>query len=105
TWNDLDAVSDETRSVIFKNIADGVSKLNAVAGWTPEMLHKFMLGMYPEITDENYEEFKKGLGEMAEHKQFTDASYTEALDYNKGNSDTDNDLPDPDNPNNVEIVE
>jgi len=93
-WNDLDAVSDEVRSIIFKNIADGISKLMSVAGITDIQLHGFYSQMYPTITEDDIEDFKKGLTKMARHKQYVDAPYAESPNENGEDVDNEFDLPD-----------
>lgn len=92
-WNELDAISAETKSVIFKNYSQGVSFLINSAGATKDQLHKLWMGTYPNATDDDYEEFKKGLSEMAKHKQFQNTPYEIALDLN-GAEDIDKDLND-----------
>jgi len=79
-WNKLDAVSDEVRSTIFMNFARGVSAIVGTASLTKEQLHKLWLGMYPEATEDDYNNFKRGLSDMGGHKQWTNANYFEVMD-------------------------
>lgn len=92
TWDDLDAVSDEVRSIIFKNFSEGVNKLISIAGITKTQIYKLYKQMYPSLTDETIEDFIIGLSDMAQFKQYQNASYTEALDFNNGDSDNGFDL-------------
>ena len=98
TWNDLDAVSDEVRSVIFKNISSGIASLVEKAAMTPEQLYNFYKQMYPEITEDNLEDFMKGMSAMAEHNQWNGASYSEVIDFlgsPNGRQQNDQDIDDP----------
>lgn len=79
-WNKLDAVSDEVRALIFEKFARGVSSLVTAAALTKEQLQKLWLGMYPEATEEDYDDFKRGLSDMGGHRQWTNASYFEVQD-------------------------
>lgn len=80
TWNDLDAVSDEVRSIILKNNADAMSKLIESAGLTKQQVYNFYKKLYPDVTEETLDEFIKGMSDMAEHIQWKNASYSEAMD-------------------------
>ena len=102
-WNDLDAVSDEVRAKIFKNFAEGMSKLISVAGITKEQVFKMFEQMYPTATEDDFEDFKKGLTDMANHVQYTKADFTMTRDLNGMTSDTDDDLPEdiPPEPDNL----
>ena len=79
-WNKLDAVSDEVRALIFEKFARGVSSLVTAAALTKEQLQKLWLGMYPEATEEDYNDFKRGLSDMGGHRQWTNANYFEVQD-------------------------
>jgi len=80
-WNDLDAVSDEVRSIIFRNFSQGVSALVSGAGATKEQLFKMWQSMYPRATETDFQEFKIGLSDMAALNQWKNANYVEALDF------------------------
>lgn len=82
-WNDLDSLSEQTKAIIFEKFANGIAKLVGIAGMTKEQAHKLWLLMYPKATDEDFEKFKIGLSDMASHVQWTNASYTETLDFQK----------------------
>jgi len=97
-WNHLSAISEKTKAEIFGMFAKGVGDLINVAGITKEQLHNLWVKMYPEETVEKIEDFITGLADMAGHKQFKDASFTEAQGM------TDGDLTD-DEPENVDIFE
>jgi hypothetical protein len=81
-WNDLDAISEETKSIIFRNYAQGVAYLVGVAGISREQLHKFWLAVYPDLTAEEYEKFLKGISGMAKHKQFSEMPFEIGADLN-----------------------
>lgn len=83
SWDDLDAVSDEVRSIIFKNFADGISKIVGTASVTKQQVFNIWKSMYPKETKETFDEFVKGLSDMGGHAQWTNASYSEALDFNE----------------------
>jgi hypothetical protein len=91
TWNDLDAVSDEVRSQIFGNFCKGVAEITKSATVTKQQLFNLWKGMYPETTEENYDEFVKGMSEMGAHNQWNSASYTEALDFQRGDDENTDD--------------
>jgi hypothetical protein len=73
-------VSDEVRALIFEKFARGVSSLVTAAALTKEQLQKLWLGMYPEATEEDYDDFKRGLSDMGGHRQWTNANYFEVQD-------------------------
>jgi len=79
-WNDLDAVSDEVRSIILKNNAEAMSKLIESAGITKQQVYMFYKKLYPDVTEETLDEFVLGLSDTAEHLQWKNASYSEAMD-------------------------
>jgi len=91
TWNDLDNVSDEVRSIIFKNITEGVSKLMSSAAVSKEWMHKYLLEMYPSFTEQEVDDYIKGIAGMAKHKQFVNSSYADVSDFD---GDEAFDLPD-----------
>jgi len=90
-WDSLDAINEETKSVIFKNFADAISKLTSAAGITKEQEYKLWVDLYPQVTEDKYEDFKKGLTEMARHKQFTDMPFELAADF-QGITEIDKDI-------------
>ena len=98
-WNKLDAISEETKSIIFKNFAQGISYLIQIAGLTKEQLHKIWKENYPHVTEDNYDEFIKGISQMGAHKQWKDAQYVEVMDMQGGENDSEIELPEP--PKNV----
>jgi len=79
-WDNLDAISEETKSIIFKNFADAISTLINSAGITKEQIYKLYVDLYPNATGDDFEVFKKGLTEMASHKQFKDETFSVAAD-------------------------
>lgn len=87
TWNKLDAVSEEVRADIFTKFAQGVGSLVQNAALTKEQLHWLWKNLYPESTDDDFDNFILGLSEMGAHRQWTQASYGEALDFLGGDSE------------------
>lgn len=80
-WDNLDAISEETKSIIFKNFSDAISKLVTTAGITKEQTYKLWKELYPQVTEDKYEDFKKGLTEMSSHTQFTNMPFELAADF------------------------
>jgi hypothetical protein len=78
-WNDMDSVSEATKAEIFAKFATGVSALITNAGATLKQIHYLWKSQFPKATDQDFEEFKKGLAETASHAQFAKASYADAL--------------------------
>lgn len=98
-WNKMDAVSDEVRSIIFRNYMQGIAATVQVAAIPKKMLWKFYQLLYPSATEDDFDEFKRGLSDMAGHNQWNHASYFEARDL--GDEEDlipagQNDLPDDD---------
>ncbi len=80
-WDYLDAISEETKSIIFKNFAEGIATLITAAGITKDQAFELWMKLYPGITGEKLEEYKKGIMEMAEHVQYTKAPLEIAADF------------------------
>ncbi len=83
-WNNLNNLSEKTRSEIFKNMGETISKLINSGAWTMEMLHEYMLQRYPDITPAEYEEFETGITAMTAHAARARASLMEQLDSQGG---------------------
>ena len=66
---------------IFKDFAEGISKLMNVAGMTKKQLFVVWDKWFPESSDEDFKQFIIGLSEMGQHKQWTNA------DLEEGNQD------------------
>jgi hypothetical protein len=82
-WNRLDAVSPEMRSEIFLRFAQACSALVGSATCTPKQLHTLWELNFPESKPGEFEEWRKGIGEMALHKQFVGEQYGAGLeDFN-----------------------
>ena len=86
-WNKMDSVSDEVRSIIFRNFAQGAATLVQNAAVTKQRLFELWKNLYPETEDSEFEEFKKGLSDMGGHVQWTRLDYTESMDLQDLNSD------------------
>lgn len=93
-WNELSAISEETKAKIFEMFASGMSALINAAGITKEQVHSLWRKMYPEETEESFEIFKEQLAKMASHKQFKDADYVEVMGSTESDLDDDNEDPD-----------
>ncbi len=80
-WSDLDAISEETKSIIFKNFSQGIGFLINSAGATKEQIYKLWISMYPDITPpDEFEAYDQGLSQMAKHKQFQNMPFELGLD-------------------------
>jgi hypothetical protein len=88
SWNNLDAVSEEVRSVIFRNFAQGMAALKQNTAITKEQMYNMFKQMYPNITEETFELFKQGLSDMAAFKQFETMTYEEGRDYRLENDES-----------------
>jgi hypothetical protein len=91
-WDELDSVSDKTKSEIFKNFADGLSKVVNVTSLTKQQLYKLWKINFPKATEEDFEDFVIGLADMGRHKQWSNASLMEGSEY--GGSDESGNLTD-----------
>jgi len=79
SWDQLDNLSEKTKSEIFKNFSESLSKLISVAALSKDMLHKICVANFPDITDETIELFTVGMSDMAGHLVETKASMEERL--------------------------
>jgi hypothetical protein len=79
-WNALDALSEKTKADVLYTFTRGIGELIKNAGATKKQIHQLWLGMYPEHTVEDYEEFVRGLSDMAQYKQYQSADYLETID-------------------------
>jgi hypothetical protein len=77
-WNDLDAVSEEVRMKIFNEFASAFTKLYDSAGMTFEQAYELWNNIYPKITEDEFDAWKKKLLEVAEFNQFKKASLIDA---------------------------
>lgn len=78
-WNDLDAISAQTKAQIFAQFASGISALIASSGATLEQIYMLWKSQFPKATESDFEEFKAGLTETAKHKQFAGSTYADSL--------------------------
>jgi hypothetical protein len=76
-WDQMETVSAETKAQIFKGFAEGLDKIANSATGTKEQLWKLWRKNYPGITDEDEQKYITGIRDMAEHKQFTTASWAD----------------------------
>ncbi len=79
-WGSLDGLSEKTKAEIFSLFASGVSSLVSSAGASKQQLYSLWDRLYPESTTEDFHQWEVGISRMAKHKQWTGASYLEALD-------------------------
>jgi hypothetical protein len=80
-WNNLDAVSEKVKSEVFLNFSRGVNQLINSAGITKDQLFKTWRYMYPQATEDDFDEFEIGLAKMARHKQFQNEDFALAQDF------------------------
>ena len=90
TWDDLDAVSAEVRSIIFRNFADGLSKMFSTASITFEQAFGIWKSMYPKQTEDDFKKFVAGLGDMGSHAQWTTASMADGAEITGGTGEDGN---------------
>jgi hypothetical protein len=81
-WNRLDGLSDKTKSEIFKNFAEGISKSVGAATLTVNQLFKLWKINYPAATEEDFEAFQTGLAGMVAHTVSAKSTVDEILDSN-----------------------
>ena len=67
TWNTLNGLSAKTKSEIFKNFCEGLSKIIPVSGITKDQVWKLWRLQYPDTTEEDFDDFKEGLNAMITH--------------------------------------
>lgn len=79
TWNQLDAVSDISRSEIFKNFCDGISKAFNAGVLTPGMAYDLWRENYPSATNITEAEFLEGIKKTTVLLQKQKTSYTETM--------------------------
>ena len=79
-WDKLDSVSEAVRSEIFKNFADGISKVIDSAGITKKQLYKIWKDRFADATEEDFQEFEKGIGDMARFRSYSKAAYMDQLE-------------------------
>ena len=80
-WNHLDSVSDKTKADIFKAFTEGINKLVVSAGATKKQIYNLWKKNYPQITQEEFEEFEAGLASMSGHTVATKASLDEFMTF------------------------
>ena len=83
TWNELEAVSDKTKSEIFRNFATGLASIIQVAGLTKQQLYNLWKLNFPQATQETYEDFLIEIENMA-HFAALGKSSLEDIDLYKG---------------------
>lgn len=80
-WDDLDSMSDKVKSEVFKNFAEGMSKLYGSAGFTKKQALKLWKIYYPNATEEDLNDFIIGLEEMGAFKRAVSSSVMEFEEY------------------------
>jgi hypothetical protein len=79
TWDQLDAVSDVSRSEIFKNFCEGISKVFTSGVITIDQAFDMWEENYPSFTNMTKEEFQEGLIKTVSLLQRKNSSYAETL--------------------------
>jgi len=87
TWNDLDTLAPEIKAQIFANYAKGIQLCVDSAGWTKKQMYNLWKTIYPEMTEETFEEYIIGLSDMASFKQYREMGYELSQDTNPGEDD------------------
>lgn len=80
-WNDMDSISEEVKSIIFSNYAQGIASIVDSAAMTKDQLFKLYRIAFPKITENDFEKFVLGLSDMAQFNQMKNMSYEESRDY------------------------
>lgn len=80
-WGTLDGISMVNKAQIFANVTAAMKNIVDGSSASKEMVLKMWQMFYPEETEGDIEKYKKGLSEMAKHKQFSNAQYSEIMDY------------------------
>lgn len=80
-WNRVDNVSPQMRSNILRSFAQAASALVGSAACTPEQLFHLWELNFPETNPGQYEEWLKGIAQMALHKAASGADYGAASDF------------------------
>lgn len=84
-WNRLESVSPMVKAQILSSFAQAVANLENSATATPEQLYELWKLNFPETKPGKYEDWRKGINEMALHKQFVGEMYGSGLeDFNGG---------------------
>lgn len=78
-WNQLDAVSDVSRSEIFKNFCDGISKVWTSGVITISQVYDLWIDNYPKITNVTEEEFLTEIKQAIVMQQKIKAPYEQTL--------------------------
>lgn len=81
SWNPMDSVSDEVKSIVFKNFAQGMAALTQSAAITKQQQFELWKKMYPDATEEDLSEYIVGISDTAGHNRANSASYAEFLDF------------------------
>jgi len=79
TWDELSALSEDTKSQIFDRFAKSVTALIGT-GAPMDFVHKVFMQQYPSATESDFAIFEKQWLKGAKYKQFLTASYLDALD-------------------------
>jgi len=79
TWDELSALSEDTKSQIFERFATSVAALIGT-GAPMEFVHKVFLQQYPSATENDFKIFEAQWNRGAKYKQFLTATYIDALD-------------------------
>lgn len=87
SWDDLSAVNEQTKALIFQQYANGIAAVMNVAAITKEQLHAMWLVRFPKGTEQDFEVFNRQLLKAASFKTFRDASYAEIQGSNGGDPD------------------
>jgi hypothetical protein len=70
----MESTSEKTKSEIFKNYSEGISKLVDSAAMTKEQLFNLWQKRFPGITEKEFEPFTSGLADMVGHVVSTKSS-------------------------------
>jgi hypothetical protein len=78
-WNRLESVSADVKSQIFQRFGQAIAQLAGSATLTKKQLYTLWTLNYPESDPGTFAEFEKGIGDMAQFKQFLGLDYFSGL--------------------------
>ena len=87
-WNRLESISADVKSQIFARFAQAVGQLSLNAALTKKQLYTLWTLNYPESEPGTFEEFVKGMSDMAGFRQFLGLDYASGLADLNGKGDT-----------------
>lgn len=82
SWNDLDVMTKVEKSEMFKNFADGISKLSESAGIDLQTIHNFLIELTKGKVETDYKTFEKQVKEYGTIKSYLEQEYIDIRETN-----------------------